>query len=227
MNPESPKLPPAAVSAQPPTLNTSCDGTAALEFNPYSPPTARLGSAVAEAEQPWLYVVAPYKLLLLMVLTVGLYSVYWFYRNWKLLNVHHKAYWPVPRAIFSIFFTHALFTEIDGLLRKRGIVHAWSPGGMATLYVVSAIASRVLDRVANMPGVNGLVSVAAFLTLVPIIASLYSAQRAINAAEGDPQGLRNARITWANIAWMVPGSLLLALILLGLLAITLDPSLAA
>jgi hypothetical protein len=169
-------------------------------------------------------VVAPHKFLLLMVLTLGLYSVYWFYRNWKLLNVHHKGYWPVPRAIFSIFFAHALFSEVDSLLRKRGIKHAWAPGTAATVYVISAIASRVLEKLADMPGVSPMFSVIAFLTLIPIVSSLYSAQRAINAAEGDPQGLGNARITWANLIWMALGGLLLAVVLLGMFLLVLDPS---
>lgn len=196
---------------------------AAADFNPYQPPSAAVDVQGAVISKQWLYVVAPRKFLLMMILTLGFYSLYWFYKNWALLNQHHKIYWPVPRAIFSVFFTHALFTEVDGLLRKRGVKFRWSPGTLATVYVVAAIASRVLDRLAGNVEVSPWVALTSTLMLVPMTWALYSAQRAINAAEQDPAGDSNSDITAANILWMLLGALLWAMVLLGLWVMLVNP----
>lgn len=195
----------------------------AADFNPYQPPSAAVDVQATVVSKQWLYVVAPRKFLLLMILTLGFYSLYWFYKNWALLNRHHKIYWPVPRAIFSIFFTHALFTEVDGLLRKRGIEFRWSPGNLATVFVVAAIASRVLDRFAGNDEVNPLFALASTLMLVPMTWALFGAQRAINAAEHDPAGDSNSDITAANILWMLLGALVWMMVLLGFWVMLVNP----
>src|SRR5687767_2451938 len=61
-----------------------------------------------------VYVVAPTKFMLLAFSTMGMYSLYWFYKNWSL---RRRAYgltiWPVARAIFAVFFAHRLFRALD------------------------------------------------------------------------------------------------------------------
>ncbi len=192
------------------------DAAALDAANPYAAPATALPQQTESEASQVLYVVAPRKFLLLMILTLGAYSLYWFYRNWSLLNRVHKIYWPIPRAIFSIFFTHALFGEVDGQLRKRGIEHRWSPGLLATIFVVATIASRIFDRV-TVDDVSPGVLVVSFLFLVPMIWPLFRAQLAINLSQGDEDGATNADLTAANILWMVLGGALWAMILFGLL----------
>lgn len=192
------------------------DATAVDAANPYAAPATALPQQTETEARQVLYVVAQRKFLLLMILTLGAYSLYWFYRNWSLLNRVHKIYWPIPRAIFSIFFTHSLFGEVDSQLRKRGVDHRWSPGLLATIFVVATIASRIFDRV-TADDVSPSVLVASFLFLVPMIWPLYRAQLAINLSQDDPDGTTNAELTAANILWMVLGGALWALILFGLL----------
>ena len=184
--------------------------------NPYAAPATALPQQTESEARQVLYVVAPRKFLLLMILTLGAYSLYWFYRTWSLLNRVHKIYWPIPRAIFSIFFTHSLFGEVDGQLRTRGVDHRWTPGMLATIFVVATIASRVFDRVTADDASPGIL-VVSFLFLVPMIWPLYRAQLAINLSQDDPDGATNAELTAANILWMVLGGALWALILFGLL----------
>jgi len=190
--------------------------TAVDAANPYAAPATALPQQTETEARQVLYVVAQRKFLLLMILTLGAYSLYWFYRNWSLLNRVHRIYWPIPRAIFSIFFTHSLFGEVDSQLRKRGVDHRWSPGLLATIFVVATIASRIFDRV-TADDVSPSVLVASFLFLVPMIWPLYRAQLAINLSQDDPDGTTNAELTAANILWMVLGGALWALILFGLL----------
>lgn len=42
------------------------------------------------------------------------------------------------------------------------------------------------------------------MTAIP----LYAAQKAANRAAGDPTGKQNSKMTFANVAWCVPGVLL-------------------
>ena len=182
--------------------------TTSVEANPYSPPQAR----VADVDQPaegLLYVVAPRKFLILMIGTAGLYTFYWFYKNWSLLNRKDQAYWPVPRAIFAIFFTHALFGEVDGLLQRQGRSkdYSWSPGGLATTYVISAISGSVLGRL-SVYGFGSPLLIVSLQQVVFVltICVIYRAQRAINYAEDDAQGLRNKELTLANFGWLALGA---------------------
>ena len=189
--------------------------------NPYQPPVARVDDALEVVEERF-QVVAPWKFLLLMIGTLGLYALYWFYRNWTLLNRRHKQYWPVPRAIFSIFFTHSLFEEIDASVRKRGQAYAWSHSLWATTYVISVIASSICDRLAFREIGSPLTDVVSLLLWIPMFSALYVAQRAINVAEGDPEGDRNARITALNVMWLVFGALGWILVLFGLYLILVE-----
>jgi hypothetical protein len=187
-----------------------------MEHNPYLPPVARVEDLTQSDADAQFLVVAPRKFWIMTIGTLGLYGYYWFYKNWALLNRQHKTYWPVARAIFSIFFTHSLFAEVDAALRRRGAVHAWSPRGMATQYVVCSIASNICDKLAARDIGSPLTDVAGLLLLLPICGALYEAQRAINIAEGDTAGERNRSLTPANFAWLVLGGLLWLLLLLGL-----------
>jgi len=190
----------------------------ALESNPYSPPQARVADAPSDADAA-LYIVAPWKFLVMMVGTLSLYSVYWFYKNWSLLNRRHQAYWPVPRAIFAVFFTHALFDHIDDRLRRNAPSFAWSPRALATVNVVCALVRGVGSRIPAAVVDTGVMTLFNLSLLIPMFYALYRAQRAINVAENDPQGTRNNSLTLANIAWLVLGVLWIALVAVGLFMI--------
>jgi len=188
---------------------------AALETNPYQPPQAEVAD-VPEAAGALFYVVSPFKFWLLGVGTLGAYLLYWFYQHWALLNRRDKSYWPVARTIFSIFFAHALFNEIDAQLKRKRIAHFWAPGIWATVFVIATILNRIVSRLSlNMiPPVSAQLFM--FALLAPILWSTFQAQRAANAAEGDPDGRTNENLTAANVIWLVLGAVWWTLILLGL-----------
>ena len=188
--------------------------TAAAAANPYQPPQAPLADVGSVAEES-LYVVAPWKFLTMAIVTMNIYSLYWFYKNWALLNRRHQAYWPVPRAIFAVFFTHSLFEEIDGRVRRSGNTFAWSPRGAATLYVICAIVSGAASRMNSAVLDARFSQVLVLGLLAPMIFAMYRAQLAINVAEGDAQGARNSELTAANILWLVLGGMWWALVLFG------------
>jgi hypothetical protein len=193
-----------------------------MEHNPYQAPLARVDDFASSEADAMFMVVAPRKFWIMIIGTVGLYAYYWFYKNWALLNRRHKTYWPVLRAIFSIFFTHSLFKEVADAIQRRGATHAWSPHAMATQYVVCSIASQVCDKLAGRGVGSPVTDAIALVLLWPIFGALYAAQRAINVAEGDPTGERNSSLTPANFAWLLLGGLLWLLLLLGLFVIATD-----
>jgi hypothetical protein len=179
--------------------------------NPYSAPQARVAD-MDLATDGLFYVVAPRKFLIMMIGTCFCYGLYWFYKNWTLLN-RNRSYWPVMRAIFAIFFTHALFREVDAALKRqnRPEPYQWSPGALATTYVVSALASSLLGQLVSHDIAAQPLSFISWLLGVPIVYCLYRAQDAINAAENDPAGLQNNSLTLANFAWLAVGVLFWAI----------------
>ncbi|GMV28950.1 MAG: hypothetical protein AMXMBFR59_10750 [Rhodanobacteraceae bacterium] len=195
----------------------------------YAPPVARVVDQQEGAAREF-YVVAPRKFLFLYMLTFGYYSIYWFYQNWTLYKRRHAAsLWPVPRSIFQIFFVHQLFDNIDAACRRAGQRYVWNAGTQATAYVilviVTRLADRFIDRVVDTVPVPlmALALVATFLPILPLLA----AQRALNLAEGDPEGRSNAAFSAANFAWMIAGGLFWIVVLLGLTMLVLNPDVAA
>lgn len=203
-------------------MHRTGNGDTYVEHNPYLPPLARVEDFAPSDADALFMVVAPRKFWIMSIGTVGLYGFYWFYKNWSLLNRRHKAYWPVLRALFSIFFTHSLFNEVADAIRRRGATHAWSPRAMATQYVVCSIASQVCDKLAAQSIGSPMTDAIALVLLVPMLGALYEGQRAINVAEGDPTGERNRSLTPANFAWLLLGGLFWLMLLLGLYLIATD-----
>ncbi|MCF7223816.1 DUF4234 domain-containing protein [Marilutibacter chinensis] len=182
--------------------------------NLYAPPQADLAEPVADARGDEFYVVAKSKFLLLFFVTFGLYQLYWFYRHWALYRrFRNVSLWPVPRAIFAIFFTHALAGEIDDRLNRSRQTYAWSPGTLATAFVVMEIVGRICDRLSSYGIDNPYADWASFGLMFPIGYVLWRIQDAANHACGQPDGDSNRRITWANGIWLVLGALFWLLVL--------------
>jgi hypothetical protein len=161
---------------------------------------------------PTFYVVARKKLAILYIATLGLYGVYWFYKNWSnykncssdKLNVD-RSIWPVARGIFSIFFTHALFREIKAYGRRKAALAAWNNESLATQLVLFMIAGNVLDRLSARSIGSPYTDIASLLIMAPLLGLLLSAQHMINVGCGDPDGESNSRLTNANYVWIAIG----------------------
>ncbi|WP_313319867.1 DUF4234 domain-containing protein [Stenotrophomonas sp.] len=203
----------------------SVNGSELSEGNVYAPPQAELTPAIPVQQLPPFYVVSITKVVLLSIATLGMYSLYWFWNHWKRHKIDKKlSLWPVPRAIFAIFFAHSLNREIDYRLQRNRSNYRWSPGAWATLYVVSVILMRVISRIPETMLSANLSFVLILLPLAGQIMALVRAQRAANLACGDPQALQNRRLTVANWFWLVLGGLFWLLIVVGNLLIALGPT---
>lgn len=196
-----------------------------MQDNPYQAPTAPVADPGAGTE-PEFYVVAARKFLVLMIATLGGYSLYWFWHNWRQQNrVRKRDYWPIPRAIFQIFFAHALFAEIRRRLDGAGSTLAFAPQPMAILFVVSSLGSTISDRLAGRNIGSPWTDVLGLLLLIPVTWTLYRAQLAANAACGDADGAGNAHFSAANLFWILLGLAVWLLVLAGMLMIfgVIDP----
>lgn len=90
--------------------------------------TSDLSVSVGSFNQPAQEVQTPFfavsvtKLVVLSFCTLGLYQIYWFYKNWKIIKeqeqVHMMPFW---RAIFSLFFCYDLFEKIKKTASNVGV----------------------------------------------------------------------------------------------------------
>jgi len=180
-----------------------------MDNSVYRPPEANLIlESAAETDENMFYVVSPKKFLLLFIGTLGMYQLYWFYENWRKYKYENNlSLWPVPRAIFSIFFTHSLFRKINEELGFKEGKEKWDYATAATLFVLFTLISNadsLFDRV-----FGELISIFIVLVMVPLTAwVLYGAQLKINLACGSVDGEENSKITGVNIIWLVVGGLL-------------------
>lgn len=183
----------------------------------YAPPSASLDDepAISDGSHKF-YVVGPLKFIALYAFTFGLYKVYWFYKNWSRYKAgSQEDMWPVMRGIFSIFFTHSLFRNVNETIGREGSAHAWDPEILATFYVIAQIGMAVMDRLPKFT--DHIVVPLEIFVMLPLIGFLlYRAQLAVNAACGDPSGATNSKLTWANFAWMAVGLIVIVLAVIGM-----------
>ena len=175
--------------------------------------------------QPRYYVVSPTKFMLLSVLTLTLYFVYWFYRNWKLVKDADNAdTWPPLRGFFYIFYTHSLFADVQRSLENGERRFDWNPMVLATAFVVLTVALNIGDRVLPLETTSVLAMSLPFVGTFVVSLLLLHAQKAINVAADDVGGSSNARLTAINWVWMLLGGVLWLLALIGIFAVATDPT---
>lgn len=161
---------------------------------------------------PMFYVVSLRKFTVLFLATLGLYSIYWFYKNWDLYKDKWpfasevgSTVWPVPRALFSVFFVHALFREVKAYGRDNPVVAAWRNNWHATTVVILMLLSTVLDRASAHGMGSPTTDIASLVVILPLVVELRKAQAMINASCSDADGSGNSDFTKANYAWVAIG----------------------
>ena len=86
------------------------------------------------------------KLIILNILTLGIYHIYWTYRNWKYIKKYaKKGIRPGWRTvglivpIYNIWLIYDQFRSIIELANKKKVKTSWSAGGLTALFVILAI----------------------------------------------------------------------------------------
>ncbi len=185
--------------------------------NIYKAPEADLSSEKGDYTESH-FPVSIRKLWIMSLATVGIYSIVWNYYHWVTLkhtDSTRSSIWPVPRAIFSIFFVHSLYQSIVQTCQERRPTEKWSLSGMAALYIVCTVLGNVMDQVALylLPG-----AVLIALSIAFIYGYTYSmaeAQKLANLANNDVEENVNNTLTPANYLWIIIGAFLWFIVIVG------------
>jgi hypothetical protein len=193
--------------------------------NLYAPPQADMSKTpVAAGSDDSFYIVSQRKFLLMFILTFSIYQIYWFYKNWsnykkqsQLQNSIDSDIWPVARAIFAVFFIHALFRRVDQHADAKQRPLSWDFSTHATILVVMMVVANLNGFVTNLVG-QMLGSLIAIGLLGGICYYLYNAQAYINKSCGDVDGSANTQLTPANFVWMAIGIVVWVFTVIGMFA---------
>ncbi len=110
-----------------------------------------------------------------------------------------------------MFFTHSLFYKVEEYASDKQRPLNWKVDSHATSVVLLLILSGICERLSTKSIGSPWTDLAWLLLLVPLYYGYRKAQRYINAACGDPQGLSNSELTGANWAWMIIVGIICAL----------------
>lgn len=149
-------------------------------------------------------------LVLLSIATLGIYEIYWFYRNWKQFKLHKNLkISPLWRTvglsipIYGLVLAYRQLRDIRDFAKEAGIAETYSPGWALTGWFV-------LSFLGGLPGPLWLLS---FLSIWPIVV----VQRILNTywAKEQPGYPVKTKFSRGQIVLLVIGGFLLILIVIG------------
>lgn len=181
------------------------------ERNPYAPPTTDVSPVQSEAiaatpVEPPFFATSLLKLSVMSVFTLGLYELYWFYKNWQLIKRRERLnIMPFWRAFFAVFFCYPCFSHIRKYDHSSVTPGTLAAGPLAVGWIVLNLSWR-------LPDPFWLITFFAFLFILPIQQRANEINNAV-APGHDP----NSRFTWQNWVGIAIGSVILALDVIGFL----------
>jgi len=202
----------AAATARPPVRNGSpAEGAVAgAGAGVGAAGSTGFGAGVAAAAPlaaPW-FRVGTAKLLLMCVVTFGVYEIYWFYQQWRHVQRRGERVHPALRTLFAGLFCYALFRRVSEDATQRGIARAPSAIGCAVAFIALAITVRLPDPWSTL----------SLLQLLPLaLVQRAASAAALAAVPGADPNTRLTPINWVGIALGV------MILLLTALAATLPP----
>ena len=128
------------------------------------------------------YPVSLSKFIVLSILTLGIYELYWFYKNWRFVRDRdNSTIMPFWRAVFSPLWCAALILDLRKNVKNKTIPIA--------LVLVLSIVYFVLSIVWQLPDPYWIVSFLNFVALLPVV-------RLINALNHDESQQYAINSTW-------------------------------
>jgi len=159
--------------------------------------------------EPLYFPVASSKLVVLSMSTMGLYVLYWFYRNWKMERQRAGRGWPLLLTAFAPLTSYLLFDAI-----RTNLVRHSLPKIDAGLLALSFLGFNIGWR---LPDPYWILATLWFVP--PLIA-----QASVNELNSRvaPTAPRNEHYSGWNIAAIVVGALLWLLVIAGLFLEKID-----
>ena len=152
-----------------------------------------------------LFPVATHKFITLSIFTFSAYSFYWFYQNWKRLKAaSHETMSPFWRTVFAPLWGFSLFDRIRVMASEEGIGTGWNPVMLGTVFLAFNIAW-------NLPDPWSWVSCGMLLPLIPVQQTAHRINEIYANSVGEA---RNETYSTGNVAIIVIGGLILALIII-------------
>ena len=91
------------------------------------------------------------KLIVMSLFTLGLYGIYWFYKNWVVIKkITGKNIWPFWRAVFSIFFMYSCFKNMLVYAQERNIEAKAPIGLLASINIILFFVPSIPSIITNI-----------------------------------------------------------------------------
>lgn len=162
------------------------------------------------------YAISPNRLVLFSILTFGAYEIYWFYKNWQAIKKFEgQKISPFWRTIFAVFFCHGLFKKILESAKSHNYQNLYSPGWVATAYILLLLVGNGLSSVDSYEvGFNLIWLIVVLSTFIPLL----SVQEAINFNNEKVTGSSELKrdFSGGEVALIVIGVLWFLLVLWGI-----------
>jgi hypothetical protein len=144
------------------------------------------------------------KLFLMSLCTFGLYDIFWFYKNWKLVKEQELDYiMPFWRAVFTFFFCYPLFKMVANKAKNLGL--GYLPAGPLVVAYIAFILTNYLKEPYS------LIANLSIFFLLPIQAAINQ----INAIKTPGHNPNNQFSAW-NIVAILLGGIVHLLVFIGL-----------
>lgn len=154
--------------------------------------------------QPYYFTPSTIKLVVMSLCTLGLYEIYWFYKNWKCIKERtYKDLMPFWRAFFASLWAYSFFKHLKLDAQKVGAPEPPSIIPLAVLYFMMVPLHR-------LPDPYWLLSIMGFLALIPI----NTAALEINKKVGS-ENYENAKFTVWNWIIIACGGFIVLLAIIG------------
>ena len=172
--------------------------------NPYAPPDSLSKPLADNDHTPPFVAISTTRLAALCFCTLGFYQIVWLYRQWRRIKEReHLNIYPMARALFGIFFCHALFRKMVAAGEQAGISPSPAAAQLATGWILLSLAGR-------LPDPYWLVGLGSFACLLPMQAYVNQ----INAKQC-PDHERNDRFDGGDWAICGIGGVLLLMGVIG------------
>ena len=155
------------------------------------------GGAYAGGEEGFLYIPVA-RLILLSILTFGVYCYYWQYRNWVCIKERERlSISPFWRAWFWLFFVHALLKA----MKKDSYYHqVATPSFSPLLLTMGAIFAELVSQSINQLPYNAETIAVEMVALMVIGAHLFfiPVQRYVNRCEQKLDPSKAMKSAWSR-----------------------------
>jgi len=166
-----------------------------------------LDSAVATPPaEPILFPVSLKKFIVMDLGTLGLYNIFWAYKNWEYYKSQGRSVRSGWRAWFSVFYLHGLLKDVLQTGNSFGLPNSFSPTVVFVPWLLLEISSRLPDPL-------WLISFLSFIPLIPVLKYVNE----INRVAGRSAAI-NSKFTMSNWIGASIGFLILICAILGCFA---------